>query len=97
MFAGKDLIFALGEDVATLSSITMKESTLGSGSGLQEIPERDERRSSGTTNTATLKKMPALNLAKLHKTSQQSLSDVNEVMPARVTQNIFNHMPLEST
>ena len=44
-------MFALGEDVGTLSSITLKESTLNSGGGLQEIPEKDEHRSCDTMNT----------------------------------------------
>ena len=66
VFAGKDLVFALGDDVHTnASSSTVKDSQ--ASSGLQEIPERDERPSSSTM------KMPMLNLAKLHKGSTGSL------------------------
>lgn len=47
--AGKDLVFALGDDVNNnQSSSTVKDSQATSNTGLQEIPERDERPGSST-------------------------------------------------
>ena len=65
MFAGKDLVFGLGEDV-NASTSNLKDSQ--TSSGLQEIPERDEK-STGLGNS----KLPILNLSKLHKGSTGSL------------------------
>jgi len=79
VFTGKDLVFALGEDINTNgSTMTVKESQ-GSAAGLQEIPERDERPSSSAMGHPH-KKMPTLNLSKLHKSSAKSLmrSDLNQ-------------------
>ena len=42
VFAGKDLVFALGDDVQTNASSSTVKDSQASGAGLQEIPERDE-------------------------------------------------------
>lgn len=59
VFTGKDLVFALGDDV-NASTSNVKDSQ--TSSGLQEIPEKDEKPANST-------KMPVLNLSKLNKAS----------------------------
>ena len=67
--AGKDIIFALGEDVHASSS-SVRDSQTASKNYMQEIPERDERPGSSTMSK---KKMPALNLSNIHAGSTISL------------------------
>ena len=77
--AGKDLIFALGEDINTQASSSTIKDSKASTNGLQEIPEREERPSSGTMT----QKMPTLNLSKIHKGSTQSLKKILQKSKSR--------------
>ena len=75
VWAGKDLVFALGDDVHTNnSSSTVKDSQLtGSKSALQKIPEKESAPTSKTHTHHSQQAMPTLNLTKIHKDSTISL------------------------
>ena len=78
VIAGRDLIFALGDDVNNQQSTsTVKDSQqTSSNAGLQEIPERDERAGSSTLTTnphRQSKIMPTLDFNKLHQGSTGSI------------------------
>ena len=83
VFAGKDLIFALGDDV-NASTSNLRESQ--ASSGLQEIPERDEKSNQGMASIVANgahqshnhpQNMPILNLSKLNKGSTGSLKKIS--------------------